>query len=59
MKSITLDMAEDSMLLYGKVIGRIKKGVFDIAPISYVTDDEFNEMILFDVRRFAVEKKTL
>ena len=51
-------MAEDSMLLAGKVIGRVKKGVFDVALISHVTENEFNEMSLFDVRNFSVEKET-
>ena len=51
-------MAEDSMLLAGKVIGRVKKGVFDVALISHVTENEFNEMSLFDARNFSVEKET-
>ena len=57
MKSITIDMAENSMLLFGKVIDRVKKGLFDVALLSHVTDYEFNEMILFDVRIFSVEKE--
>ena len=56
MNSITLYMAEDSMLLVGKFIDRYKGEVFDVALISHVTGDEFNEMSLFDVRRYAVKK---
>ena len=56
MKLITLDMELASVLLVGKVIVRFKKGVYDIALLSHVNDDEFNEMSLFDVRRFSVEK---
>ena len=56
MKLITLDMALASVLLVGKVIVRFKKGVYDIALLSHVNDDEFNEISLFDVRRFSVEK---
>ena len=50
-------MSEESMLLVGKVIGRVKKGVFDISLLSHVNGDEFNDMSLFDVRRFSVEKE--
>ena len=57
MKSITLDMVLAIVLLVGKVIGRVKKGLYDIVLISHVNDDEFNKMILFDVRRFLVEKE--
>ena len=57
MKLITLYMLEEIMLLVGKVIGRVKKGVFDIALLSHVNVDEFNETSLFDVRIFAVEKE--
>ena len=57
MKSITLDMAEKSVLLVGKVIGRVKNGVFDVVLISHVTNNDFNKIILFDARRFAVEKE--
>ena len=57
MESITLDMAEDIVLMVGKVIGIFKKGVFDVALLSHITDDEFNKMILFDLIIFAVEKQ--
>ena len=57
MKSLTLDMGEDSMLLVGKGIGGFKKEVFDVSLLSHVTDNEFNDMILFDVRIFSVEKE--
>ena len=57
-KLINLDMTLASMLLVGKVIGRVKKGVYDIALLSHVNDDEVNEMSLFDVRIFAVKKET-
>ena len=56
MKLITLEMTKESVLLVGKVIGRVKKGVYDIYLISHVNDYEFNKMILFDVRRFSVDK---
>ena len=46
-----------SVLLVRKVIGRVKKGVYDIALLSHVNDDEFNEISMFDVRRLAVEKE--
>ena len=58
MKLITLDMELASLLLVGKVIGGVKKGVYDIALISHVNDNDFNEMSLFDVRIFLVEKET-
>ena len=54
-KLITLNTEEESVLLVGKFIGRFKKVVFDVALLSYVTDNEFNEMSLFDVRRFSVK----
>ena len=57
MKSLTLDMGEDSMLLVGKGIGGFKKEVFDVSLLLHVTDNEFNDMILFDVRIFSVEKE--
>ena len=56
MKLITLDVALEIVLLVGKVIGRVKKRVYDIALLSHVNDENFNEMSLFDVRRFSVEK---
>ena len=46
------------MLLVRKVIGRVKKGVHDIALLSHVNVNEFNKMSLFDVKRFAGEKET-
>ena len=58
MKLITLDMALASVLVVGKVIGGLKKGVNDIALISHVYVNYFNKMILFDVTRFAVRQKT-
>ena len=57
MKLIPLEMELESVLLVGKVIGRVKKGVYYISLLSHVNVDDFNEMILFDVRIFAVEKK--
>ena len=58
MKLITLDTELAIVLLVGKVIGRVKKGVYDISLISQVNDYEFNDMSLFCVRRFAVKKET-
>ena len=51
MKLITIDIELASVLL-------VKRGVYYIALLSYVNDDEFNKMSLFYVRRFAVEKET-
>ena len=51
-------MVLTKVLLVGKVIGRVKKGVYDIALLLNVNDYEFNEMILIDVRRFSVYKET-
>ena len=51
-------MAEDIVLLVGKVIGRLKKVVFDVALLSHATEDEFNKMILFDVKIFWKKKVT-
>ena len=56
-KSITLDTEEDSVLLVGKVIGRVEKGVFGVSLHSHVTDNNFNEMILFGVMGFSVKKE--
>ena len=58
MNPTTLYMAEDSVLLVGKVIGRVKTEVFYVYLFSHVTDNEFNEMSLFDVRIFSVDKET-
>ena len=58
MNLITLEMSEESMLLVGKVIGRAKKGVFDISLLSHVNVDDFNERSLFNVERIEVEKET-
>ena len=58
MKLINLDMALEIVLLFGKVIVSIKKGVYGISLISHVNGKEFNEIILFDVSRFSVEKET-
>ena len=57
MKLINLDMAEEILLLGGKFIVRFKKGVFDIALLLNINDDEFNEMRLLDERRFVVDKE--
>ena len=51
-------MALASVLLVGKVIGRVKKVVYDISLLSLVNDDEFNNMSLSDVRIFSVKKET-
>ena len=56
MKLINIDVALEIVLLVGKVIGRVKKRVYDIALLSHVNDENFNEKSLFDVRRFSVEK---
>ena len=58
MKLINIEMALAIKLLVGKVIRRVKKGVYYTALLSHVNDDEFKEMSLFDVRIFAVEKET-
>ena len=58
MKLITLYIALAIVLLVGKVIGIVKKGVYDISLLSHVNEDEFNEMSLFDVMIFAVNKET-
>ena len=58
MNLITLDTELTSVLMVGKVIVRVKKGVCDISLLSHVNYYEFNEISLFDVRRFAVEKET-
>eukprot|EP00957_Ditylum_brightwellii_P088379 6731588-Ditylum_brightwellii.AAC.1 len=52
-------MAEKSVLLIGKVLGRAKKGVFDIVLLCNMGDNKFNEMSSYDIRIFAVNKKTL
>ena len=57
-KLINLDMTLASMLLFGKGIGRVKKGVYDISLLLHVDADEFDERSLFDLRRFEVEKET-
>ena len=57
-KSITLDTEEDSVLLVGKVIGRVKKGVYDISLLSHVNDKDFNKISLFGAKIFAGEKET-
>ena len=57
-KLITIDMELESVFVVGKVIGRVKEGVYDISLLSHVNTKEFNKMSLFDVRRFAVEKET-
>ena len=58
MKLITIYVALASVLLVGKFIGRVKNGVYGIALLSHVNDDEFNKTSLFYERRFAVEKET-
>eukprot|EP00957_Ditylum_brightwellii_P100826 7684864-Ditylum_brightwellii.AAC.1 len=59
MEEITLDMDEKSVLLIGKVLDRVKKGVFDVALLCNMGDNEVNEMSSYDVRRFSVNKKIL
>ena len=59
MKMITIEMVLPSVLLVVKVIGIFKKGVYDISLLSHVNVYEFNKRSLFDVRRFAVEKKLI
>ena len=58
MKLITLDMALASVLMVIKVIGRVKNREYDTYLLSNVNDDELNEMGMFDVGIFAVEKET-
>ena len=43
-----------SVFLVLKVIGRVKRGVYDISLLPYVNVDEFNKRSVFDVRIFAV-----
>ena len=50
-------MAEESVLLVGKVIGIVKKGLFEISLLLHVKNDELNYMGLFDVMIFAVDKE--
>ena len=54
MKLMTLDMVLESVLLVGKIIGRVKKGVYDIALISHVNYKELKYTRLFDVKVFSV-----
>ena len=51
-------MELESVLLVGKVIGRVKKRVYDISLLSHVNDEYLNETSLFDMRWFAVDKET-
>ena len=46
------------MLLFGKVIFKVKNGVFDISLLSHANEAYFNKMILYDVSIFSVEKET-
>eukprot|EP00957_Ditylum_brightwellii_P055749 4224258-Ditylum_brightwellii.AAC.1 len=43
-KVITIDMALKQVVLIGKVIGHVCRGVFDVALLSNIDDSEFNEM---------------
>ena len=51
-------MELESVLLVGKVIVRVKKGVYDIALLSHVNDKDFNKISLFGAKIFAGEKET-
>ena len=51
-------MALASVLMDRKVIGGVKNWVYAIALISHVNENNFNEIILFDVRLFEVKKET-
>ena len=51
-------MALESVLLVGKFTGRFKKGVYDIDLLSHANAKDFNEMSLFYMRIFAVDKET-
>eukprot|EP00957_Ditylum_brightwellii_P195916 14926845-Ditylum_brightwellii.AAC.1 len=52
-------MAAKSVVLIGKVLGRVRRGVYDIALLRNTEDDQFIEMTVYDIRRYGVTKFAL
>ena len=48
MSEITVDMAAKIVVLIGKVLGRVRRGVYDIALLCNTEDDQFMEMTVYD-----------
>eukprot|EP00957_Ditylum_brightwellii_P209192 15360747-Ditylum_brightwellii.AAC.1 len=52
-------MAAKSVVLIGKVLGRVMRGVYDIALLWSTEDDQFMEMIVYSLRQYGVTKSAL
>eukprot|EP00957_Ditylum_brightwellii_P075404 5731012-Ditylum_brightwellii.AAC.1 len=52
-------MAANSVVLIGKVLGRLRKGVYDIALLYNTEDDHFMEMTVYKLWRYSVTKSDL
>ena len=50
MSEINVDMAAKSVVLIGKVLGRVRRGVYDIALLCNTEDDQFMEMTVYDLQ---------
>eukprot|EP00957_Ditylum_brightwellii_P197122 15018197-Ditylum_brightwellii.AAC.1 len=52
-------MAAKSVVLISKVLGRVRRGVYDIALMCNTEDDQFMEMTVYDLWRYGVTKSAL
>eukprot|EP00957_Ditylum_brightwellii_P021324 1608209-Ditylum_brightwellii.AAC.1 len=52
-------MAAKSIVLISKVLGRVRRGVYDIAPLYNTEDDQFMEMAVYNLQQYSVTKSAL
>eukprot|EP00957_Ditylum_brightwellii_P130999 9992697-Ditylum_brightwellii.AAC.1 len=54
MSEIIVDMAAKSVVLIGKVLGHARRVVYDIALLCNTEDDQFMDMIVYNLRQYGV-----
>eukprot|EP00957_Ditylum_brightwellii_P137979 10519308-Ditylum_brightwellii.AAC.1 len=52
-------MAAKSVVLIGKILGCVRRGVYNIALLCTTEDDQFMEMTVYDLQVYGVTKSAL
>eukprot|EP00957_Ditylum_brightwellii_P022964 1733231-Ditylum_brightwellii.AAC.1 len=59
MSEKNVDIAAKSVVLIGKVLGRVRRDVYDIALLCNIEDDQFMEMTVYNLQRYGITKSAL
>eukprot|EP00957_Ditylum_brightwellii_P125803 9590568-Ditylum_brightwellii.AAC.1 len=59
MSEINVDVAAKSVVLIAKVLGHVRRGVYNTALLCNTEDDQLMEMTVYDLRRYGITKSVL